>query len=135
LFETDLEQEEHTSSFLYLSIPRFAIREYRLKKKVRDWTAITGTVESAHRSVGGYRETIRGELWYSYAFAGEQYSGHVIRDSGCSGSAATRLAEFERGQAIVVFVNPGNPKESYFPSGFGFAEPILVGALVAFQFS
>jgi hypothetical protein len=131
LFETDIgQQQEHTGSFMYLSIPYFAAREYWLSWRAKRWLRIPATVESTHRSRGGYKETIRGELWYSYSLNGEEYSGRVIRDCGFSpGKINALVDEHERGQNIYVHVNPRNPSQSYYPSGLGFLEPVMIGAV------
>src|SRR6185312_13692246 len=76
------EEREHTGGFMYLSIPYFAVREYWLSWRSKRWLSLRATVESTHRSRGGYKETIRGELWYSYTLNGEQHSGRVVRDCG-----------------------------------------------------
>jgi hypothetical protein len=131
VFETDIdEQREHTGSFMYMSIPYFAVREYWLAWRSKDWMSVPATVESTHRSRGGYKETIRGELWYSYALDGEEYSGHVVRDCGFSPGKIKALMEgHTRGQTIYVRVNPRNPSQSYYPSGLGFVEPAMIGVI------
>jgi uncharacterized protein DUF3592 len=131
LFETDIgEEREHTGSFMYLSIPYFALREYWLSRRSKQWLSVSATVESAHRSRGGYRETIRGELWYSYSLYGEEHSGRVVRDSAFSaGKIDVLTEEYEPGQNIIVRVNPRDPSQSYYPSGLGFVEPLIVGVI------
>jgi hypothetical protein len=73
-----------------------------------------------------YEETIRVELWYSYSLNGEAYSGRVVRDCGFSTGKINSLIEHERGETIYVRVNPRDPSQSYFPSGLGFVEPLIV---------
>lgn len=130
MFEQIGEQQEHTGSFMYLSIPYFAAREYWLSRRAKRWPSARATVESTYRSRGGYRQTIRGELWYSYSVNGQEYSGRVARDCGFSPGKINALTEeHERGQTISVHVNPSNPSQSYYPSGLGFVEPVIIGAI------
>jgi hypothetical protein len=122
----DDSNNEHSGSFMYWSIPLYWLRELRLSKKARHWVLAEGEVLSAYRTKGGYRETIHAELSYSYTFNGGYYSGCTVRDCCFEPSAATALAEDNvRGQKINIRVNPDNPDESYFPSGFGSVEPFL----------
>lgn len=114
---------------MYLSIPYFAAREYWLSLRSKQWPSVPASVESTHRSRGGYKETIRGELWYSYSLNGEEYSGRVVRDCGFSPEKVNALIQHERGQTISVRVNPRDPSQSYYPSGLGFVEPVMIGAV------
>ena len=86
MFDTDIDQNrEHTGSFMYLSIPCFWIREVWLAAHAKHWQLLEATIESAYRSIGGYEETIRLDIWYSYSFDGQFYSGRLVRDTGvCS---------------------------------------------------
>jgi hypothetical protein len=91
---------------------------------------VLATVESTHRSRGGYKETIRGEFWYSYSLNGREYSGRVVRDCGFSAGKIDALTDdHERGQTIRVRVNPRDPSQSYYPSGLGFIEPVIIGGI------
>jgi hypothetical protein len=128
MFESVTEQNDndHSGSFMYWSVPYYWLRELRLSRKARSWAGAEGIVTSAHRTKGGYRETIRAELIYSYTFRGGYYAGRTVRDCCFNPSAATALAEDHKpGQKIQIFVNPNNPDESYYPSGFGSVEPFL----------
>ena len=130
MFETDIgEQQEHTGSFMYLSIPLLAAREFLLSLRSRRWLSVPAIVESTHRSRGGYRETIRGELWYSYSLNGEQHSGRIVRDCGFSFRKINALVGHDRGQTIHVRVNQLDPSQSYYPSGLGYIEPVIIGAI------
>lgn len=123
---------DHSGSFVYWSIPYYWLREEWLAKKSVNWISAIGTVESAHRTKGGYQQTIRAEFWYSYPFNGEFYRGHVIRDCVFAPSSANTLVdEHPPGQKIEILVNPENPKQSYCPSGFGWIEPFLTFFLSA----
>ena len=127
MFETTTQSaNDHSGSFMYWSVPYYWIRELRLSKKSERWTSAEGVVESTHRTKGGYKGTIRAELWYSYTFESKSYRGHVIRDCCFAPSEANRLVEQEVGQKISILVNSKNPEESYYPSGFGSVEPFLM---------
>jgi hypothetical protein len=133
LFETDIESEkkpEHTGSFMYWSVPFYWFREWRLSKVARGWTPTQAIVEGGYRSKGGYRETIRAELRYSYEFDRQQFSGVTVRECVFDTAAAKALAyDHSKGDQITVFVDPADPGRSYFPSGFGALEPVLTGLL------
>lgn len=131
MFETDIgETGEHTGSFLYFSIPYYWVREAWLASHTKGWQLILATVESAHRSRGGYKETIRLEVLYSYAFGGQSYTGRVIRDTAfCSGKVDAALAEYLDGSKVPIRVDPSHPERSYLPSGLGWLEPFLTAFL------
>ncbi|MDR3724579.1 MAG: DUF3592 domain-containing protein [Terracidiphilus sp.] len=128
MFDTgnSVEENDHSGSFMYWSIPYCWFKELRLSSKAKEWVLAQGEVTYAHRTAGGYRETIRAELAYSYTFNGEYFSGQTVRECCFDASAATALVEDnEIGTKIEIRVNPDNPDESYFPSGFGSIEPLL----------
>ena len=128
LFETDVgDTGEHTGSFLYLSIPYYWVRELWLASRARHWQLMEATVESARRSLGGYKETIRLEIWYSYHFNEQQYSGRLVRDLGFTWGVSAALQRYPRGARVPVYVNPRVPDESYLPSGLGSVQPLLIG--------
>lgn len=132
--------DQHSRSLFYWSIPYYWLRERRLAKMSRSWVPATATVESAQRTKGGYGQTVRAELWYSYSFEGTCYRGHVIRDTCWRFSSANNLVDdYASGQTIEILINPQKPGQSYFPSGFGWIEPFftlflsgLASLLVAF---
>jgi Protein of unknown function (DUF3592) len=128
MFETDLEGgREHTGSFMYLSIPYYWLREVVQSLRAGRWNSAIATVESTYRSKGGYEETIRAELWYSYEFEGQHFSGRIVRDCGFNSGAVNNLVAHSVGERIVIRVNPEKPTQSYFPSGFGWIEPLIIG--------
>jgi uncharacterized protein DUF3592 len=128
MFETDLEGgREHTGSFMYLSVPYYWLREFIQSRRAACWSSAIATVESTSRSAGGYKETIRAELWYSYEFEGQHFSGRIVRDCGFNGGAVNRLVAHAVGERITIRVNPEKPTQSYFPSGFGWIEPLIIG--------
>jgi len=97
---------------------------------------VQATIESAQRSQGGYKETVRLDVVYSYAFSGQWYSGRMVRDTCFSiGAVNAAIDQYARGRVATVRVNPRNPRQSYLPSGLGWFEPLLmsfvsVGSLV-----
>lgn len=130
LFETDIDDtKEHTGSFLYLSIPYYWLRELKLAFQAKQWQLLEATIESAHRSLGGYQQTIRLEIWYSYSFNGQSYSDHLIRDTGFSWGIKTALGRYPKGSRVPIRVNPYNPDESYLPSGLNWIEPLLMSVV------
>ncbi|HET9741344.1 MAG TPA: DUF3592 domain-containing protein [Terriglobales bacterium] len=128
MFETDIDgTAEHTGSLFYLSVPCFWLRELWLAHAARQWQVIEATIESSHRSLGGSRETIRLEVWYSYHFQGQYYSGRLVRDSCFSyGSVNRAIARYKGGTRAYIHVDPHNPARSYLPSGMGWLEPLLM---------
>lgn len=127
MFETDVgDTGEHTGSFFYLSIPYYWVRELLLSFQAKKWQLVEATVESAHRSLGGRNETIRLEVWYSYSFNGQAYSGRLVRDAGFSWGIQTALARYAKGSRVSVNVNPHDPEQSYLPSGLGWVQPLLI---------
>ncbi|WP_420238245.1 DUF3592 domain-containing protein [Telmatobacter bradus] len=133
MFETDIENEkepEHSGSFLYWSVPYYWLKEWRLSRAARQWVPTSATVESGYRTKGGYKETIRAELRYSYHFNQQHHFGEMVRECVFDSAAANALAcDYTKGDQITIFVNPVDPDQSYFASGFGSMEPILTGAL------
>jgi hypothetical protein len=133
VFETDIEIEkepEHSGSFMYWSVPNYWLKEWRLSRAAKDWISTSAIVEGGYRTKGGYKETIRAELRYSYQFNQQHYFGEMVRECVFDSTAANALAcDHTKGDQITIFVNPADPNQSYFPSGFGSVEPILTGAL------
>jgi|SRR6185437_2280613 len=126
MFETDIgEDNEHSSSFLYLSVPRFALRELWLSMRARHWMDVEATIQSSTRTKGGTRETIRADVWYGYKYEERHYAGHLIRDRVLGGVKKV-LDRYPEGTKVTVAVNPREPDKSYLPSGLGYIEPILV---------
>ena len=136
MFDTDIGDDcEHSSSFLYLSVPLYALREVLFAIRARGWTGVNATIQESHRTLGGYRETIRVEIWYGYQIDGRHYAGRLIRDRVLWG--VKEVADrYSRGKNVTAWVNPVDPNESYLPSGIGYFEPVLIaivdiGILVA----
>src|SRR5487761_291427 len=126
MFETDIgEDHEHSASFLYLSVPRYALRELWLSLRARHWTDVEATIQSSTRTKGGTRETIRVDVWYGYKYEERHYAGHLIRDRVLGGVRKV-LDRCPEGKKVVASVNPHEPDKSYLPSGLGYIEPILV---------
>lgn len=126
MFETDIgEDREHSASFLYLSVPRFALRELWLSIRARHWMDVEATIQSSTRTKGGTRETIRVDVWYGYKYDERHYAGHLIRDRVLGGVKKV-LDRYPEGTRVMVAVNPQEPDKSYLPSGLGYIEPILV---------
>jgi hypothetical protein len=127
LFETGIgDNREHSGSFLYFSVPWFALREMRLSLRARSWSQVSATIQDCHRTLGGARETIRVEIWYGYQVEGRHYVGHLIRDRVLGGVQRV-VDRYPVGKSVMALVNPQNPNESYLPSGLGYVEPFLVG--------
>jgi hypothetical protein len=133
VFETDIGTEtepEHSASFMYWSVPYFWLKEWRLSRAARQWVPASAIVESGYRTKGGYKETIRAELRYSYQFNQQHCFGKIVRECVFDSSAADALVcDHPKGDQITVRVHPADPDQSYFASGFGSVEPILTGAL------
>lgn len=136
MFETDIDidkEPEHSGSFMYWSVPYYWLKEWRLSRLARHWVPISAIVESGYRTKGGYKETIRAELTYSYQFNRQHYFGNTVRESVFGSAAANSLAyDHSKGDQITIYVNPSDPDQSYFASGFGATEPILTGLLSVF---
>ena len=126
MFETDIDEgRDHTGSFLYLSIPLYWYRELLLSHRAKHWQLMEARIESASRSVGGYQETIRLEVRYSYTFNGDWYSGYLVRDTCFPFGVKAALARYREANRVQIWVNPDNPNESYLPSGLPWIEPFL----------
>jgi Protein of unknown function (DUF3592) len=126
LFETDIgDDREHSGSFLYLSVPWYALREIRLAIPARNWRQVSATIQDCHRTRGGTKETIRVEIWYGYQVEGRHYAGRLIRDKVLGGVQKV-IDRYPLGENVMALVNPERPDESYLPSGLGYLEPLLV---------
>jgi hypothetical protein len=116
-------------TYIDLTVPFWWIRELRLRFLCRDGVSVAAKVESTRRTKHGYRSAARSELFYSYEFQGVRYQGRTVRDFHLNSRAADKLAfGHEHGQIITVKLDPNKPSRSYYPSGFGSLEPVLVGA-------
>jgi len=127
MFETGIgEDHEHSGSFCYISIPLYALREFWLSVRSKNWVSKEAVIQSCRRTLGGYKETIRVEVWYGYEVNGMHYAGRLIRDRGFGGVEKV-VSRYPEGRNVMVRVNALNPCQSYLPSGLGYMEPFLVG--------
>jgi hypothetical protein len=86
MFETGIgEDRAHSGSFDYISVPLYALRELALSLRSRNWTSTNATIQSCSRTLGGYQQRFRVEVWYSYEFDGKYFAGHLIRDRALGG--------------------------------------------------
>jgi hypothetical protein len=70
----------------------------------------------------------RAELCYSYEYQGPR-TGRTVRDFLVGDKVGKALAfGHEPGNTITVLVDPNDADCSYFPSGFGWIQPLLYGA-------
>jgi hypothetical protein len=112
------------------SIAWYWLRELRLQHRTRRGIPLQATVESTllTRPVqgrgGGGR---RAELRYSYDCQGPR-TGRTVRDFTFGDKIGKGLAFGHKpGDPITVLVDPNDPNCSYFPSGFGWIQPLLYG--------
>jgi hypothetical protein len=127
MFDSDIgEDHEHSGSFAYISVPLYALRELWLSIRSRNWVPAHATIESCKRTRGGYQETIRVDVWYSYKVNGDYCTGRLIRDRGLGGVQKV-VSRYPPGTDVIVRVNPADASQSYLPSGIGYLEPFLVG--------
>jgi hypothetical protein len=106
------------------------LRELWLRVQTRDGPLVPATIESTSQTRRRFRSATRAELRYVYEFQGTRYSGRSTRDSSYNQRAADALAFGRKpGETISVQVNPQDPSRSYYPSGFGWIEPLLYGTL------
>jgi hypothetical protein len=112
------------------SIAWYWLRELRLRHRTKGGIPIQARVESTlltrpvqGRGGGGRRAEIR----YSYDCQGPRI-GRTVRDFTFGDKTGKALAfGYELGDAITVLVDPNDPDCSYFPSGFGWIQPLLYG--------
>jgi|SRR5580700_1582450 hypothetical protein len=114
-------------TYINLSVLWFWLRELWLRSRTSQGISTNATVESTRRTRPGYRSAARAELRYSYHFQGTQYTGRTVRDFLFNSAAAESLTEHRYGQIIAVLVDPNHPERSYYPSGFGWVEPLIMG--------
>jgi hypothetical protein len=112
------------------TITWYWLQELRLRHRTKDGIPLQAKVESTlltrplqGRGGGGRRA----ELRYSYEYQGSR-TGRIIRDFLVGDKAGKALAFAHKpGDAIIVLVDPNDPDCSYFPSGFGWIQPLLYG--------
>jgi Protein of unknown function (DUF3592) len=112
------------------SIAYYWMRELHLRYRTKDGIPVQATVEStlltrpAQGRGGGGR---RAELRYSYDYQGLR-TGRTVRDFTIGDKVGRALAfAHNSGETITVLVDPDDPDCSYFPSGFGWIQPLLYG--------
>jgi len=110
------------------SIAWYWLRELRLQHRTRGGIPVRATVESTllTRPVqgrgGGGR---RAELRYSYDCQGP-HTGRTVRDFTFGDKIGKALAFGHKpGDPLTVLVDPNDSDCSYFPSGFGWIQPLL----------
>jgi hypothetical protein len=114
------------------SITWYWLRELRLRHRTKDGVPVEAKVEStlltrASKGRGGGSRRV--ELCYCYDYQGPR-DGRTIRDFTIGDKTGRALAfAREPGQTITVLVDPNDPDCSYFPSGFGWIQPLLYGVL------
>ena len=113
------------------TIAWYWLQELRLRHRTKGGIPLQAKVESTlltrplqGRGGGGRRA----ELRYSYEYQGSR-TGRIVRDFLFGDKAGKALAFAHKpGDAITVLVDPNDPDCSYFPSGFGWIQPLLYGA-------
>jgi hypothetical protein len=115
-------------TYLNLSVPYWWLRELWLRHRTRNGLPVEAIIQSAERTRSRYWWAARAQLIYSYEFQGSVFSGQVIRDFKLSSADADSLVyDHHPGEKLPILVSPDAPNVSYYPSGMGFVEPILVG--------
>jgi len=120
--------------FTYFNVSTlwFAGRELWLRAKTRHGSWIDARIDSTVQTESGFRVASRSELRYSYEFQGQKYAGRTVRDSYNWRAGNALVFEHHPGETISVRVDPAYPNISYFPSGFGWIEPLFEGAMGIF---
>jgi hypothetical protein len=119
-------------AYLNLSLLFLAARELWLRHNTEGGVPVEATVELAYRTDPVAKKVFRAEMRYAYQFEGRQFSGRVARDYFLNHKAADRLASFRKGENLTVLVNRDRPEISYYPSGFGFIEAIVLAPMILF---
>lgn len=123
-------------TYLNLSVPFWWIRELWLRIKTRDGVQLDAVIDDARRTRPPSRSAARAELLYKYEYQGRQYSGRVVRDFVYETAVANSLAyDFHPGEKLQITINPDHPAVSYFPSGFGALEPVVVAFQALFAWA
>ena len=130
MFESDIgEDREHSGSFVFYFCTRFT--PYGSCGSQHDpeiRVPVKATIQSCNHTVGGYQETIRVEIWYSYRLNESDYAGRLIRDRVLAGVRKV-VNQYPPDKDVFVRVNPADASESYLPSGIGYVEPFFVGVV------
>jgi hypothetical protein len=115
-------------TFANVSVLWWLIREVWLRNQTREGVSVQATVDSTRQTRTGWRSAARAELRYSYEYEGVRYTGRAVRDFVFNSRAADALAfGHAMGEQVVVQVNPRHPERSYYPTGFGWIESMVLG--------
>ena len=117
-------------TYLNLSVPALWVREQWLRHKTARGATVGGTIESVQRTRSALRgrRAARAELIYRYEFQGQQYSGRVLRDFSFDSAKADSLVyDNHVGETIPILVSRDSPEVSYYPSGIGIFDPVVLG--------
>jgi hypothetical protein len=118
------------NTYFNITVLYWWLREIWLRIQCSHGTLQPARVDSTRQTQPAYRSAARAELCYSYEFEGQRYSGRAVRDFMFNGGAADRLAfGHKHGEAISVHLDPKDPSRSFYPSGFGWIEPLIVGSM------
>lgn len=133
-----VEEEKESGHRLAAPVPAWGptivwywLREIYLRYRTRSGIPLQAEVKSTQltrplRGRGGGGR--RAELRYLYEYQGLR-TGRTVRDFLVGDKAGRALAfEHQAGDSINVLVDPNDPDCSYFPSGFGWIQPLLYGA-------
>jgi len=109
------------------SIAWFWLREMCLRRRTKYGIPFQAKVESTLLTRPAGRDGSRAELRYSYECQGQR-TGRTVRDFTIGNHVGKALAfGHKSGDTITVLVDPNDPDCSYFPSGFGWIQPLLYG--------
>lgn len=117
------------NTFFGASVLWFWIRELWFRCQTKDGITVEAHVDSTRMTRHANRSAARAELRYWYQFEGVRYNGRAVRDFLFNSRAADALAfSYRREQKIAVRIDREHPNRSYFPTGFGWIETLLVGS-------
>jgi hypothetical protein len=115
-------------TYLNLSVPALWVREQWLRHKTARGTAVEGTIESVQRTRSRLRGAARAELIYRYEFQGRQFLGRVLRDFSFDSAKADCLVyDNHVGETLSIMISRDSPEISYYPSGIGIFDPVVLG--------
>lgn len=115
-------------TYLNISVPALWVREQWLRHKTTGGVPVRGTIRSVQRTRSRFGGAARAELSYSYEFQGQQYSGRVVRDFRFDSAKADSLVyDNHVGEKLPILLSRQTPEISYYPSGIGMFDPIVLG--------
>jgi hypothetical protein len=115
-------------TFMGVSALWWLLRELWLRNQTQGGVYVDAIVGSTKRTRHGYRSAARAELCYAYEYQGTRHVGRAVRDFVLNTKAADALAfNHTQGERIPVKINPLHPERSYYPSGFGWIESVVLG--------